>query len=300
MSRAEHNQIAAARAVTPAAASDKPAGLNVRSLFKRVWTALIYAVVLLGAVLLDAGPWWDRPFATGIVFGTMAAFAAAEFYALERREALLPNEVFGVVAAALMPLAATMWGLDGLSSVVTGLIAASLVWHVLFVRVRTADTALTVFGAVYTGFLLAYFVLVRSLEHGLVLSIVLLFSVWANDVAAYFVGSLLGKHRLAPHISPKKSIEGFFAGVGGSVAIWAVGPFIPGSGLDMVPALVTGLAVGVASVVGDLAESRMKREAGVKDSGTSLPGHGGFLDRLDSLILVCLVAYWVLHWMGIR
>jgi phosphatidate cytidylyltransferase len=193
-----------------------------------------------------------------------------------------------------------MWGLPGLSAVVTGLIAASLVWHTLFVQVRTADTALTVFGAVYTGFLLAYFVLVRSLDAGLVLSIVLIASVWANDVGAFFIGSLLGKHRLAPHISPKKSWEGFLAGVGGSLAVWAMAAFIPASGITLVQALVTGLAVGLASVIGDLAESRMKREAGVKDSGTSLPGHGGFLDRLDSLIFVCLVAYWVLWWAGVR
>jgi phosphatidate cytidylyltransferase len=134
----------------------------------------------------------------------------------------------------------------------------------------------------------------------MLLSLVLVGSVWLNDVAAYFVGSLTGRHKMAPHISPKKSWEGFAAGMVASVGVWALVPLLPGAVLGWIPALTTGVAVALSSVVGDLAESRMKREAGVKDSGTSLPGHGGFLDRLDSLILVCLVVYWVLWWEGIR
>jgi phosphatidate cytidylyltransferase len=184
---------------------------------------------------------------------------------------------------------------------VTGLIAASLLWHVLFRRTRTADTAITVFGAVYTGFLLAYLVLiVGTFSQGTGLAVLVVISVWANDVLAYFVGSLAGRHRLAPQISPKKSWEGAAAGALGTVAFWVAAPFITPLAIDLWPAVVTGMAVAFASVIGDLAESRMKREAGVKDSGTILPGHGGFLDRLDSLILVCLVAYWVLWWTGVR
>ena len=106
---------------------------------------------------------------------------------------------------------------------------------------------------------------------------------------------------MAPHISPKKSWEGFVAGSAGTIAVWvarAARSRRPAS--RCAQALLVGVAVALAAVVGDLAESRMKREAGVKDSGNSLPGHGGFLDRLDSLILVCLVAYWVLWWGGVR
>jgi len=273
--------------------ADKPAGIKPRSLMRRVVTAVIYGVAVLGSLALG-------PLATGVVFGVMAGFAAAEFYAMERREARLPNELFGVGAAAIMPVAAALWGLPGLSATVTALIAASLVWHTVFLKVRTADTAVTVFGAVYTGFLLAYLVLIREFESGLILSVAVVVSVWLSDMAAYFVGSLLGRHRLAPLISPKKSWEGFIAGAVASVGTWALVPFIPGSGVRLGHALLVGAAIALAAVIGDLAESRMKREAGVKDSGHSLPGHGGFLDRLDSLILVCLVAYWVLWWGGVR
>lgn len=274
-------------------ATQQPAGIVGPNLFVRAATAALYAGVVLGSL-------WLGPLATGVVFGVMSGIAAAEFYAMERREARLPNEFFGVAAAAAMPLAAAVWGLPGLSATVTALIAASLVWHTAFLRVRTADTAVTVFGSVYTGFLLGYLVLVRALDNGLVLALALVLSVWVSDVFAYFFGSLLGRHRLAPKISPKKSVEGFLAGAAGAVGVWALVPLCPASGLGWPVAIATGIAVALASTIGDLAESRMKREAGVKDSGASLPGHGGFLDRLDSLILVCLVAYWVLHWGGVR
>jgi phosphatidate cytidylyltransferase len=278
---------------SPGHSASEPAGIATESLVRRISTAAVYGAAVIGALV-----WGVLP--SGILFGVMAGFAAAEFYSMVRREARLPNEPFGIAAAVAMPIAAALWGLSGLMAVVTALIAASLVWHTVFVHVKTADTAETVFGAVYTGFLLAYLVLVRTFEHGMLLSLVLVGSVWLNDVAAYFVGSLTGRHKMAPHISPKKSWEGFAAGMVASVGVWALVPLLPGAVLGWIPALTTGVAVALSSVVGDLAESRMKREAGVKDSGTSLPGHGGFLDRLDSLILVCLVVYWVLWWEGIR
>jgi phosphatidate cytidylyltransferase len=234
--------------------------------------------------------------------GVFAGFAAAEFYALSRREARLPNDTFGIVAAVSMPVFAALWGMAGLTAVMTALIAASLVWHVSFVRVRTADTAMTVFGAVYTGFLLAYLVLIlRVFSSGMILAYAVVFSVWADDSLAYLVGSTFGRHKMAPRISPKKSWEGFIAGILGSMAVWlGLALLFPQAGVDVALSLSIGFVVGLAVFIGDLFESRMKREAGVKDSGNLLPGHGGFLDRLDSLILVCLVAYWFLWWGGIR
>ncbi|MDZ4169379.1 MAG: phosphatidate cytidylyltransferase [Coriobacteriia bacterium] len=278
---------------------EEPAGIKKASLGPRVMTATLYSVSVV--VALAAGT-----YVTAVLFGVMAGLAAAEFYAMQRREDRLPNELFGAFAAAIMPLAAALWGLSGTMSVMTALIAASLLWHTLIIRVRTADTAEAIFGAAYTGFLLSYLVLIRDLNSGLVLSLALVLSVWLSDVGAFFIGSLIGRHKMAPVISPKKSWEGFVAGLVACVAIWALVPLVwtlipdvPGQAPPLWLAIVTGVGVGVASVIGDLAESRIKREAGVKDSGTSLPGHGGFLDRLDSLILACLVAYWILVWGGV-
>jgi phosphatidate cytidylyltransferase len=282
----------------------EPEGIKPQRLVVRIATSVIYAAVVLGAIWFGAhGPLGRfQPVVLGIVIGVFAGFCASEFYALSRREARLPNDTFGVAAAAAMPVFAALWGMAGLTAVVTGLIAASLVWHVAFVRVRTADTALTVFGAVYTGFLLAYLVLIlRVFSSGMLLAYAVVLSVWANDSLAYLVGSTLGRHKMAPRISPKKSWEGFIAGIAGSVCVWmALALLAPAAGVGVPLALGVGLVVGFAVFVGDLFESRMKREAGVKDAGTLLPGHGGFLDRLDSLILVCLVAYWILWWGGVR
>ncbi len=279
----------------------EPDGLKPVGLMTRIITAVLYATVVLAAV------WFGR-YSTGIVFGVMAGIAAAEFYAMERRESRLPNELFGIVAAGFMPVAAAFFGMPGLIAVATALIAASLAWHVLFLRVRTADTAITVFGALYTGFLLAYLVLIiTTYQAGTLLAFVVVVSVWTNDSLAYLLGSMIGRHKMAPRISPKKSWEGFFAGLAGTVIIWVAVPTVlprllpeaAYTGLTMPWAVATGITVGIAVIIGDLAESRMKREAGIKDSGTILPGHGGFLDRLDSLILVCLVAYWMLWWAGV-
>lgn len=279
---------------------EEPDGIKSVGLITRLATAATYGAVILGAIAFGR-------YAMGVVFGLMAGAAALEFYAMSRREARLPNELFGVLAAGLMPMAAALWGMSGLIAVMTALVAASLVWHVVFVRVRTADTAITVFGALYTGFLISYLVLILEVfTAGTILAFAVVISVWANDSLAYFVGSMIGRHKMAPRISPKKSWEGFFAGLAGSVVVWIslvtwiplVAPALPDTGLSLMWAIATGVAIGATVVVGDLAESRMKREAGVKDAGNILPGHGGFLDRIDSLILVCLVAYWMLWWTG--
>ena len=115
-------------------------------------------------------------------------------------------------------------------------------------------------------------------------------SVWANDSFAYLVGSKFGKHKLAPRISPKKSWEGFIGGLVGSIAIWCLITLIPGVNMAIPQALVFGLICGLSGVLGDLAESRIKRNSGVKDSGTIMPGHGGLLDRCDSLFMASVTA----------
>ncbi|MDO8915600.1 MAG: phosphatidate cytidylyltransferase, partial [Coriobacteriia bacterium] len=122
-----------------------------------------------------------------------------------------------------------------------------------------------------------------------------LVSVWVNDSLAYAIGSPFGRHKLAPQISPKKSVEGLIAGSLGTIAVW-VGIGLAGvqTGLPVWWLGLTGAAVSMAAVLGDLAESRLKREAGVKDSGKLLPGHGGFLDRFDSMIMVSIVAFYML------
>jgi len=120
---------------------------------------------------------------------------------------------------------------------------------------------------------------------------------WVGDSAAYFVGVAMGKHKLMPRVSPKKSWEGFFGGLIGSVAgSLCVGYF---TDITVIPLLVLGFVGGVAGVYGDLFESALKRDAGIKDSSNILLGHGGILDRFDSAVVVTPVAVVILHLFGI-
>ncbi|MBD3278946.1 MAG: hypothetical protein GF388_11660 [Candidatus Aegiribacteria sp.] len=141
-------------------------------------------------------------------------------------------------------------------------------------------TALTVLIALGTGLLAR---LRMDYDSGWVFFIPL-FSCWAGDSFAYFAGSAFGRHKMAPRVSPAKSWEGLAAGLTGSVA-GSLAAGSAGAGYSMLSMGAVGLFAGVAGILGDLMESAMKRDAGVKDSGAILPGHGGILDRFDSLLL---------------
>ncbi len=238
------------------------------------------------------------PLGLAVVVAVVGVAAATEFYAILRRERRLPNELFGLAAVAVMPFAASLLGTSGLTAVVSALVIGSLAWHVIFRQVRATDTAVTVYGAVYVGFTLAHLVLIRELDAGTELALATVASVWANDTFAYLVGTSIGKHRMAPHISPKKSWEGFIAGTLVTTGVWVASGTSPTPGSPWVAVLVG--AASIAAVVGDLAESRLKREAQMKDSSAWLPGHGGFLDRFDSMILVSIVTYYMLVFAGAK
>lgn len=265
---------------------------RLRDFSVRAGTALLIGVAFIGSSVF-LGPW-----GLAIVISVVASAAAAEFFGILRRERRLPNELFGLGAVALMPIAAAARGLEGLTAVVSFIVIASLLWHLSFRQVRASDTAVTVFGVVYVGFTMAHLVLIRQLDAGTELALATVASVWANDTFAYLVGSSLGRHKMAPHISPNKSWEGFAAGTVFTTAVWVAVAFLADTGLSVGWLALVGVAASMAAVVGDLAESRLKREAAIKDSGSLLPGHGGFLDRFDSMILVSIVSYYMLVFAG--
>ena len=115
-------------------------------------------------------------------------------------------------------------------------------------------------------------------------------SLWGNDAFAYLFGSRFGRHKLAPRTSPNKSWEGFAAGLLSSMLIWCLMLLVPGVGITVYQALLFGLVCGLAGVLGDLCESRIKRSVGFKDSGTIMPDHGGLFDRCDSLMTTAVTA----------
>ena len=252
----------------------------------RVRTSIIYTAVSIICLLVS-------DITTVILLAATAGFAVGEFYYMLRADAKLPNELLGIIAAVLYPVSMWLWGLTGTTLVSLALLMALIVWYTFWSRSRVPDVGVSFFGAAYTGLLLSALVLVRVSIPGFwggVLVLGIFLGVWANDAFAYLVGCKFGKHKMAPRTSPKKSWEGFFAGLVGSVLIWSLMTFIPYVDISLPWAIFCGLLCGLMGVLGDLAESRIKRNMGFKDSGTLLPGHGGVLDRTDSMFLVSVTS----------
>lgn len=281
---------------------------------RRVGVAVVGIPVVFGA--LYVGGW----VLGGLV--ALAAFVGAlEFYRLARARGGHPFDGIGVLAATALVLGATAWstGPRFMDFAVLLLVGVCLLLLGLSIWQRWPDgsplddVATTLMGVVYTGGTLAFVPLLRQLPEtwglpatslrGAAFVLLPLLAVWASDSAAYFVGHAIGRTKLAPHASPGKTIEGSVAGLVGAmgasalVAWWAAGAGSPQ--LAIPTALGVGLALGVSGQVGDLAESVLKRQAGVKDSGRVFPGHGGVLDRLDALLFAFPVAWMLFRAPGV-
>ena len=146
-------------------------------------------------------------------------------------------------------------------------------------------------GVVYIPLLLSFLVSIRRGPDGMVWIYIILAIIFAGDVSAYYAGSYLGRHKLNPAISPGKTIEGAVGGLAGNLVVGSIGKFFFLPTISWGSAILFFLAVGLAGQVGDLFESEFKRSSQIKDSGGILPGHGGFLDRIDALLFASPVAY---------
>lgn len=154
------------------------------------------------------------------------------------------------------------------------------------------EASLRFFGIVYIAVTLSHMIALSAIENGRLWLLVILIIVWANDTFAYFGGRLIGKNKLAPSISPGKTIEGAVIGLLGGILSGFAFDYYYSIFANPIDIIVVTLGVGVLSIIGDLVESILKRSAGVKDSGSILPGHGGLLDRIDSLIFVIPAVYY--------
>jgi phosphatidate cytidylyltransferase len=230
------------------------------------------------------------------------ALAAVEYGQLFRRQGLrpsLPLLVFGVATVSLARFAS---GFEHAHLLLSALVLASMVWHLIdFERGAQrsgTDFALTVAGVLYLGWVGAYLISLRRLPYGEWWLLLALPSVMLADSAAYLIGRRFGRRPLAPRLSPKKTWEGYLAGVAGGAlagtalaALWQIGAG-PGSPVHALTGLALGTALAVLTPLGDLGESMIKREIGVKDSGDLLPGHGGALDRVDSWLWAGVLGYY--------
>jgi phosphatidate cytidylyltransferase len=159
------------------------------------------------------------------------------------------------------------------------------------------NLALAVFGGLYIGGLGSYLLSVRKLEEGAYLTLFLYGCVAFSDTAAYMIGRQWGRHKMTPRVSPKKSWEGYAASVvGGALFGGVVGGLVHSDVLTAGHGALIGLLIGILGTVGDLAMSLIKRQVGAKDSSHLIPGHGGILDRIDSVLVAAVVGYYYLTW----
>jgi phosphatidate cytidylyltransferase len=260
------------------------------NLARRVATAVVALPLLLAALFLGPPALAAGIAAVAVVVGLW------EFFGLMKARGLAPFPIPGVVllAAIFMEVAYPVVPVS-LWPAVALVILASLLPRGTDFATTVPSAALTLLGAVYLGSLGGSVAALRLLEpdtDGAWRLVLLLAIVMGSDTAAFFVGSAVGRHKLAPGISPGKTIEGAAGALLGGVAAAAI---VRGLGLPSLPlahALALGLAVSVLGGAGDLVESLLKRWAEVKDSGTLFPGHGGMLDRLDSILFGAPVLYY--------
>ena len=263
----------------------------MKELLTRVIVALLGIPLLV--FLIWQGDWY---FFTLLIIISIGG--QIEFYNSAKQKEINSQYFPGILATFLVLLL--------VNNGINNLIVISLILTTLFIFIfemfRTQSSAIpniavTFLGIIYPGLFLASLLFLRNNIENLSISsapgfiLTLFVSIWACDTFAYFVGMPLGKHRLFEKVSPKKSIEGAIGGLAGALLVFISVHYLNWYNISLEIAIISGLVVGIFGQIGDLIESWFKRDSGVKDSSSILPGHGGFLDRFDSLIYVSPIFY---------
>ena len=295
-------------------------------LAKRVIVAVIAAPIALWIVLVGGAP-------LAALLAIVSAIGAWEFFRIARGAGARPLDDVGIALAGILPLVVHAHYLGvftarpAFAAVVVLIVMAATIWLRGVDGAPLVAAATTIFGVVYTAGMLAFGYALRyhdivsgydsvgakhlllgplsvPIPPGGALLMFPLLVTWASDIGAYAVGRTVGGRKLIPSVSPGKTMSGAVGGLLASMLVaWAYGRgvLVPVAHLGFSPwgALTFGFLISVAAQVGDLFESLLKRDAGVKDSSRIIPGHGGILDRFDSLIFVLPVAYVLLSWLPI-
>ena len=224
------------------------------------------------------------------------ALALMEFFNLLRKESVPVYRLFGVAMGIVIPVIVLMeLGLAQSGEILFLVLGCLFLFLLQFFHQDNSQAlvgiSLTLFGILYISWFLSFLIKIRFLEGGVLWVAYLLAVTKAGDIGAYTVGTLFGRHSLIPHISPKKSVEGTFGGLLGSVLVsfW-LRHFLPLQ-FALIHVLVLGLLIGIVGQIGDLSESLMKRFCNAKDSGNLLPGMGGVLDAVDSILFTAPIFY---------
>jgi phosphatidate cytidylyltransferase len=274
--------------------------------WSRLISGIIAIALALSATLL--GGWYFT-----LMFCAIVYLGQLEYFDLVRATGIAPAAKTTLVVSQLLLIVATLS--PDLADFVMPVAGTFICFYLLFQpKLATiADISTSILGLFYGGYLPSYWVRMRSLDtvsnlplggywvedwtnlqilpQGLKITLLTFLCIWAADIGAYFIGKFFGKTRLS-NISPKKTVEGAVFGVFGSVVVAITGAWYLDWSSWQWTGLALGLIIGIASLLGDLTESMMKRDAGVKDSGQLIPGHGGILDRADSYVFTAPLVYY--------
>jgi len=275
------------------------------NLQQRLLTAGIVIPILL--VLFYLGGLWFLGLAEFVILIGML-----EFCRMVNAKGFPAHAILGTIAALCLGVAAYFARLDLIVMILTLAGLAILAAQISSKDLKTAinSTSATMMGVIYVGFFLCHIVLLRNwdgtkgkVDIGLFLIVLTIAITFLNDAGAFFIGRKWGKHKMTPVISPKKSWEG----VGGAIVFGIAGSaltklvfdrWILTTNLAWVHCIILGALLVCAAIVGDLVESLFKRDAGIKDSGTIVPGHGGILDRLDSIVFTVPACYYYIKFIA--
>jgi phosphatidate cytidylyltransferase len=283
---------------------------NERSaVVEKVIGAIVFGVIFLGTLI-----WGALPFTFGVALA--AVIGSVELFGLfeTKGQATATAAVLGITASIAYVFLAHFKPIQSIGYVTVALIFGSFMWYMLVLKhvKPTKAVALTVLAPMLTGLCLSYLVLLRDFagkttparNNGWYLVLYVIVLIWIYDVFAWFVGRKIGRHKMAPTISPNKSWEGTIAGTVGVLACsvlfrqfiqWVTG-HSRFSWFSIPVALVIGVLVVILSPLGDLAESLIKRDYGVKDMGKLIPGHGGIMDRFDSTFFTAPAVFYYLFY----
>jgi phosphatidate cytidylyltransferase len=257
-------------------------------------------VVLVGIPIVIAAVWFGDPWMT-LLAAAWGVGAAWEFFQIIRKsKGLAPMRTFGLLWTFLFiisPHASRIPFFQKVQPASLLLTTAVIIPLIILLWRKGKENAFmnwawTIGGILYIGWLLSYFVSLRLLDggHGGWVFLALLCT-FSSDIFAFLVGRTFGKHKMAPYISPNKSWEGAAGGIAGAVVLSVIVVYLFGLPLNTWQAVVLGVLISVFGQLGDLVKSLFKRNMQVKDSGNILPGHGGFLDRMDSLAFAGVLVY---------
>ncbi len=265
----------------------------------RIITALV-CIPLLAAILLSPG------YVICLAAVVVSVIGLYEFYGAVGLSDKKPLTAVGYISGVCIPICMYLkpWLIEHLPTfcenasiyiLILALFAVLLIFHK---KIDIENVSLLLFGSIYIPYFLSHITAVRELPHGKFLIWLIFIGAFLTDTGAYFVGVFFGKHKLCPEISPKKTIEGAFGGILGGTGFYLIYGLILkhffGLSVDFAELAVMGALVSVISQFGDLTASVIKRRYGIKDYGTLFPGHGGILDRCDSVILVAPAVYLML------